>query len=106
MLEELIKNYIGVWGWVAMLAIITFAFKNTVQNFFIGIQFLWGNDFNVDDMVYIKGNKKARIVRQTVWKTTFYVYGHQRKFVVPNNMLWRLELEKELPKLKDEDETR
>ena len=105
MLEDLIKEYIGTWGWLFILATITFAFKNTVQNFFIGIQFLWGNDFNVDDMVYIKGNKRARIVRQTVWKTTFYVFSHKRKFVVPNNMLWRLELEKELPKLKEEDET-
>ena len=105
MLDDLIKEYVGTWGWLFILAVITFAFKNTVQNFFIGVQFLWGSDFDVDDMVYIKGNKKARIVRQTIWKTTFYVYDHNRKFVVPNNMLWRLELEKELPKLKDEDET-
>ena len=96
-MKDLIVTYIGEWGWLTVLAIIVFAFKDTVANFFIGIQFLWGNDFNIDDVVWINSNKKARIVRQNVWKTTFYVYDHQRKFVVPNNMIWRLNIEKELP---------
>ena len=60
------------------------------------VQFLWGNDFNVDDIVYIRGSKRARIVRQNLWKTTFYVYGHGRKFVVPNKSLWKLDIEKEI----------
>lgn len=76
----------------------TYAFKDTIQNLFIGIQFLLGNDFNHDDIVYIRGNKRARIVRQNIWKTTFYVYGHGRKFIVPNHMLWKLEIEKDLDK--------
>jgi len=101
-MTELIGQYISEWGWLTAVAIISFAFKDLVSNIVIGAQFLWGNDFNVDDIVYIKGAKKARIVRQSIWKTTFYVYGHDRKFVVPNNMLWRLEIEKEIPK----DETR
>jgi small-conductance mechanosensitive channel len=96
-MKELIGQYINEWGWITSAAIITFAFKDLVANFVIGAQFLWGNDFNVDDIVYIKGAKKARIVRQSIWKTTFYVFGHNRKFVVPNNMLWKLEIEKELP---------
>lgn len=96
-MKEIIQQYIADWGWLTIVAIVTFAFKDAVQNFVIGMQFLWGNDFNVDDIVWINGNKKARIVRQNVWKTTFYVYGHERKFIVPNNMLWRLSIEKELP---------
>ena len=96
-MKELIGQYITEWGWLTTVAIITFAFKDLVSNFVIGIQFLYGNDFNIDDIVYIKGAKKARIVRQSIWKTTFYVHGHNRKFVVPNNMLWRLEIEKEIP---------
>jgi len=100
-MKELISQYIGEWGWLVIVAVIGFAFKDTVQNFFIGLQFLWGSDFNIDDMVYINGNKKARIVRQTIWKTTFYVYDHRRKFVVPNNMIWRLNLEKDLPVIKE-----
>ena len=56
-----------------------------------------GSDFDVDDIVYINGVKKARIVRQGIYKTTFYLYDHQRKFVVPNDRLWLLNIEKELP---------
>ena len=95
-MEDVFIQYIGEWGWLIMLAIVSFAFKDTINNFVIGIQFLWGNDFNVDDIVYIRGNKRARIVRQNLWKTTFYVYGHGRKFVVPNKSLWKLDIEKEI----------
>jgi|TARA_B110000908_G_scaffold167824_1_gene221462 small-conductance mechanosensitive channel len=95
--EEIISKFVGEWGWITAVAIVTFAFKDLVSNFVIGAQFLLGNDYNIDDIVYIRGAKKARIVRQSIWKTVFYVYGHDRKFIVPNNMLWRLEIEKEIP---------
>lgn len=95
-MEDILIQYIGEWGWLLLLALVSFAFKDTIANFFTGIQFLWGNDFNVDDIVYIRGTKRARIVRQNLWKTTFYVYGHGRKFVVPNKSLWKLDIEKEI----------
>lgn len=100
---DMIKILIGEWGWLLAISIITFAFKDAVSNFVLGVQFLWGNDFNVDDIVYIRGVKKARIIRQNIWKTTFYVFDHERKFVVPNNMLWKLEIEKELNGTKPEE---
>ena len=96
-MKEIIQTFIAEWGWLTIVAIVTFAFKDTVSNLVIGAQFLWGNDFNVDDVVWIKGAKKARIVRQNIWKTTFYLYDYERKFIVPNNMLWRLDIEKALP---------
>ena len=92
-------KYIIEWGVFILTAFLGFAFKDTIQNFFIGLQFLWGHDFDVDDIVYIKGVKKARIVRQNIWRTTFYVFPHDRKFIVPNSMLWKLEIEKELPSI-------
>jgi len=95
-MEDVFVQYIGEWGWLVLLALVSFAFKDTITNFVIGVQFLWGNDFNVDDIVYIRGSKRARIVRQNLWKTTFYVYGHGRKFVVPNKSLWKLDIEKEI----------
>ena len=95
-METVLTEYIGQWGWLFVVAIASFAFKDTITNFVIGVQFLWGNDFNVDDVVYIRGTKRARIVRQNLWKTTFYVYGHGRKFVVPNKNLWKLDIEKEI----------
>ena len=96
-MKEIIQTFIAEWGLLTIVAIVTFAFKYTVSNLVIGAQFLWGNDFNVDDVVWIKGAKKARIVRQNIWNTTFYLYDHERKFIVPNNMLWRLDIEKSLP---------
>ena len=96
-MEEAISQYIGEWGWLTLVALVTFAFKDTITNFFRGMQFLMGTDFDIDDVVYIKGTKKARIVRQSIWRTTFYVYGHGRKFVVPNSSLWSLQIEKDLP---------
>lgn len=95
-MEDIFVQYVGEWGWLLLLALISFAFKDTISNFFTGIQFLWGSDFDVDDIVYIRGTKRARIVRQSLWKTTFYVYGHGRKFVVPNKSLWKLDIEKEI----------
>jgi hypothetical protein len=95
-MEDVFIQYIGEWGWLVLLALVSFVFKDTITNFVIGVQFLWGNDFNVDDVVYIRGTKRARIVRQNLWKTTFYVYGHGRKFVVPNKSLWKLDIEKEI----------
>lgn len=95
-MEDVFVQYIGEWGWLVLLALVSFAFKDTITNFVIGVQFLWGNDFNADDIVYIRGTKRARIVRQNLWKTTFYVYGHGRKFVVPNKSLWKLDIEKEI----------
>ena len=100
-METILTEYIGQWGWLFVVAITSFAFKDTLTNFFIGIQFLWGNDFNVDDIVYIRGVKRARIVRQNLWKTTFYVYGHKRKFVVPNKSLGKLDIEKEINGIED-----
>ena len=96
-MEELLSQYIGEWGWLTVAALVGLAFKDTISNFFNGVKFLMGTDFNIDDVVWINGTKKARIVRQTIWKTTFYVYGHGRKFVVPNNSLWSLKIEKDLP---------
>lgn len=96
-MRELISQYIGEWGWLIVVAAVGLTLKDTIRNLLIGLQFLWGSDFNIDDIVYINGNKRARIVRQNIWKTTFYVYDHNRKFVVPNSMVWRLHLEKDLP---------
>ena len=71
-MEDFILKYIGEWGLFALSAFLGFAFKDTIQNFFTGLQFLWGHDFDVDDIVYIKGNKKARIVKEII-------LGHQSR---------------------------
>jgi small-conductance mechanosensitive channel len=98
-MQNFLLDHIGEWGVFALSAFLGFAAKDAIKNFFLGLQFLWGHDFDVDDIVFIKGVKKARIVRQNIWKTTFYVFPHDRKFIVPNSLLWKLELEKQLPSI-------
>ena len=95
-LQKTIEAFIGSWIWILAAGIVSIAFKDTIAKFWSGISFLIGNDFNVDDIVYINGNKKARIVRQSIYRTTFYLYDHKRKFVVPNDRIWSLNLEKDL----------
>jgi len=97
-IKAIVQHLISEWGWAIAIALLTIAMKDALSKLWLGIQFLWGNDFNVDDIVYINGNKKARIVRQGIFKTTFYLYEHDRKFIVPNDRIWTLNLEKELPK--------
>ena len=48
--------------------------------------------FDTDDIVYIGGEKKARIVRQTPTKTVFHIIDTDRKLIVPNVDLYRLML--------------
>lgn len=96
--QQIIETILGKWGWLIAAAIGSVAFKDAVGKFWQGLMFLVGNDFNVDDIVYINGVKKARIVRQSVYKTVFYVYDHHRKFIVPNDRIWTLNIEKTLPK--------
>ena len=96
--DKMVQTLIAEWGWALAVAIATLALKDSVLKLWEGLMFLYGSDFNMDDIVWINGNKKARIVRQGVRKTTFYLYDHNRKFVVPNDRIWTLNIEKELPK--------
>lgn len=94
--RELVENTIGTWGWLIGAAVVSLAFKDSISKLYSGLAFLYGNDFNVDDIVWINGVKKARIVRQSIYRTTFYLYDHERKFIVPNDRIWSLNLEKDL----------
>ena len=59
--------------------------------------FFIGNDYNADDIVYIRGEKKARITRHGLTKTVFYIYDTERKLIIRNDQLPSLMLEKSLP---------
>mgnify|MGYP005993352939 FL=1 len=102
-MEDVLSKYFGEWGWLVVTALFAIFFKDGVNNLFKGLQFLMGSDFDIDDIVYIKGTKKARIVRQTIWKTTFYIYDTGRKLIVPNKSLWSLQIEKDLPNVKSDE---
>ena len=103
-MNDFIQTYFGEWGAWVIGALVALAAKDSVSQFWSGVRFLMGSDFDVDDIVYINGIKKARIVRQGVYNTTFYLFDHDRKFVVPNNRLWLLNIEKELPQRINKEE--
>jgi hypothetical protein len=95
--QSMIQELMGSYGWWLIATAILFFFKGAVENFVSGITFYYGNDYNVDDIVYIGGNKKARIVRQTFTKTVFYLIENNRRMVVSNRQLDGLRCETVLP---------
>ena len=98
--EELVKlaeHLVGGYGILFLIAFVTFLFRDFVTNFAAGLRFMFGSDFDVDDIVWISGNKKARIIRQTPTKTVFHMLETDRKLVVPNTALYGLKIEKALP---------
>lgn len=95
--EVIIKEILSEYGWLMICSFVVLIFKNTIESTFNGIKFFIGNDFNVDDIVYVN-NKKCRIIRQSIFKTTFYLIENERKFVISNNNLENYIIEKELIK--------
>ena len=95
--ETIITDLIGHYGWMFIAAIAILLFKNVVSNVLDGLLFMFGHDFDVDDIVYIGGEKKARIIRQTPTKTVFHLIETDRKLIVPNTALYNLRIEKVLP---------
>lgn len=95
-LREIISDY----TWALFFLFFIMIIKDFLGRIISGIAFWIGNDFNVDDIVYIK-DKKARIVRQTMFKTIFYIFGTNKKMIVSNKKLYFLEIEKEMPKNED-----
>ena len=96
-IEVAIKHLAGDYGWIIFVALVTLTFKNIIQRFVEGIMFFVGNDYNADDIVYIRGEKKARIIRHGLTKTVFYIYDTERKLIIRNDRLSSLNLEKSLP---------
>ena len=103
-IQNIVQKLMGEYGWMVLAAMAVFFLKDVTSNLVSGLMFLWGSDFDEDDIVYIGGSKKARIVRQTMTKTVFYIYDSERKLLIPNKNLYSLKCEKALPKNGDEDE--
>lgn len=95
--ETIITDIIGHYGWMFIAAFVVLLFKNVVSNVLDGLLFMFGHDFDVDDIVYLGGEKKARIIRQTPTKTVFHLIDTDRKLIVPNTALYSLRIEKVLP---------
>ena len=96
-IEEVGKNLIGDYGWLVLAGFAALMLKNTIGNMVAGTLFMFGNDYNVDDIVYIGGKTKARITRISMTKTVFHIIDTDRKLIIPNTSLYGLKCEKVLP---------
>ena len=82
-------------------------FKTTIESLIAGLLVFCGNDFNNDDIIILDG-RPGRIVRVSMWKTTFYLYTLKEgedgkkfvsggtKLVIENDKLRDLKIEKPL----------
>ena len=95
--ESLLTGMIGQYGWLFIAGFCVLLFKNIIANVLAAVMFMFGSDFNVDDVVYISGDKKARIIRQTPIKTVFHLLETDRRLIILNTDLYKLKIEKVLP---------
>ena len=110
-LENVIQSNISVllgeYGWMFLAALAVLFFKTTIESTIAGLIIFIGNDYNNDDIVIIDG-RPGRIVRVSMWKTTFYLYSIKKdsngkkyvaggtKLIVENDKLKDLKIEKPL----------
>ena len=109
-IESVIENNISVllgeYGWMFLAALAVLFFKTTIESTIAGLLIFCGNDYNNDDIIVLDG-RPGRIVRVSMWKTTFYLYNIQEsngkkqitggtKLIVENDKLKDLKIEKPL----------
>jgi len=102
-----ISVLLGEYGWMFLAGLAVLFFKTTIESVLAGLVVFVGNDYNNDDIVILDG-RPGRIVRVSMWKTTFYLYTIKcdnngkrtisggTKLIVENDKLRDLKLEKPL----------
>ena len=98
---------LGEYGWMFLAGLAVLFFKTTIESIIAGLMVFVGNDYNNDDIVILDG-RPGRIVRVSIWKTTFYLYTIKKevdgnkfvsggtKLIIENNKLKDLKIEKPL----------
>ena len=102
-----ISVLLGEYGWMFLAGLAILFFKTTIESVLAGLVVFVGNDYNNDDIIVLDG-RPGRIVRVSMWKTTFYLYTLKNgsdgkrfisggtKLIVENNKLKDLKIEKPL----------
>ena len=102
-----ISVLLGEYGWMFLAGLAILFFKTTIESVLAGLVVFVGNDYNSDDVIVLDG-RPGRIVRVSMWKTTFYLYALKKgpdgkrfvsggtKLIVENNKLKDLKIEKPL----------
>ena len=106
-IQSNISVLLGEYGWMFFAALVVLFFKTTIESVLAGLLVFVGNDYNNDDIIILDG-RPGRIVRVSMWKTTFYLYTIKidtsgkksisggTKLIVENDKLRDLKIEKPL----------
>ncbi len=106
-IQSNISVLLGEYGWMFLAALAVLFFKTTIESTIAGLIIFIGNDYNNDDIIILDG-RPGRIVRVSMWKTTFYLYSIEKdsngkkfvsggtKLIVENDKLKDLKIEKPL----------
>ena len=105
-IQSNISVLLGEYGWMFLAGLSVLFFKTTIESTIAGLIIFIGNDYNNDDIIILDG-RPGRIVRVSMWKTTFYLYNIQEsngkkqitggtKLIVENDKLKDLKIEKPL----------
>jgi len=106
-LHNNVSVLLGEYGWMFLIGLAVLFFKATIESLLAGLVVFVGNDYNNDDIIILDG-RLGRIVRVSMWKTTFYLYTIKEdvkgkkivaggtKLSVENSKLKDLKIEKPL----------
>ena len=106
-IQSNISVLLGEYGWMFLDDLVVLFFKTTIESVLAGLLVFVGNDYNNDDIIILDG-RPGRIVRVSMWKTTFYLYTIKidtsgkksisggTKLIVENDKLRDLKIEKPL----------
>ena len=106
-IQTFVSHILGEYGWMFLATAVVLFFKTTIESLIAGLLVFCGNDFNNDDIIILDG-RPGRIVRVSMWKTTFYLYTLKdgedgkkfvsggTKLVIENDKLRDLKIEKPL----------
>ena len=106
-IQGTVSAILGEYGWMFLAGLCVLFFKTTIESVLAGLVVFVGNDYNNDDIIILDG-RLGRIVRVSMWKTTFYLYTTKvgpdgkkyisggTKLLVGNEKLKDLKIEKPL----------
>ena len=106
-IQSNISVLLGEYGWMFLAGLAVLFFKTTLESLIAGLVVFFGNDYNNDDIIILDG-RPGRIVRVSMWKSTFYLYTIKKgadgkrfisggtKLVIENDKLKDLKWEKPL----------
>ena len=106
----MIEQMLGEYVWLLFMGFLLILVRTAIESAIAGLLVFLGDDLDDDMTVYLDGGK-GRIVRKSIFKTTFYMYEYGpedlamekplggKKMVVSNTRLKDMNIMTELSKI-------